>query len=305
MAVHLLDDPLVPGKRLLTGLIAGGLYVLSITAIDAPFSVLALGGPTAVQLSLVDTATFNETRVAFEFEKATKAAQLVPALRTQEGRFAGLAQREVESGSQSGRKGAGKVSEGFLQVATVLGGLADGLEAGRTKTEGLQPQLTAALAQLKRHVYTQGDIRDRSQAVSVAADKIDELLGQVQGYNYTASITATLAVLESLFPKQTSGKDEFQATQNAELAIIGEMAKPIAEALRGALAGQKVDTTPPGVMRPRGAMEAIRVYWRDLLPQWVASIFLDLSPALLLVLLLAGRREVVALQQDAKKGTSK
>jgi len=284
--------PQLTGRRLAAGLTAALLFVGSIAAIDAQYNVLGLGGPAAVQLSLIDTARHYEERRSDLLASTMLASQLVPALKTQAARFAALEASEIETGAHSGRQGAGKVSEGFGQVADILGGAAAQVEAGMQAAQALQEEVTAAIAQMKSHAYVVGDVRSRAQAVSEAADRIDALLGEAARYDSRASLAATLASLESLFPTGDPSASGFSATQNAELVAISEMSKPVAASLQDALGKlAPADRAATGLARPLDAMTAVRHYWQQLLPAWIAAIFVDTCPALLLIILIAARRE--------------
>lgn len=91
-----------------------------------------------------------------------------------------------------------------------------------------------------------------------------------------------------------------------EVGAIAQMAKPVAESLQDAL-----DALAPSVVtsaervRPSDPMTAIKTYWKPLLPQWVAAIFIDIAPAILLVTLIAARREAEHMARSVnKKGAS-
>lgn len=297
--------PRLRKHRMLTGIIAGGIYALSITAIDAPFSVLALGGPTAVKLSMADTVESYEDITTAVARQSSTAAQLVPVMTSQVARFASLADVEVATGAQSGSKGEGKVSETFRQVSTILGALSSDIQSGMTQANQVQGEISATLAEMKSYVFITGNIGERSQGVSIAADKIDRLLARVRQYDYVLSIEATLSILENLVPDQGDAGSDFEAIQNRELRVIAEMVKPVANSLRQALASLDGEGVAARPARPLDALEAIRAYWVALLPQWIASIFLDLSPLALLAIQLAGRREVEHLNNDQREGASK
>jgi hypothetical protein len=291
--------------RLTAGSIAGIGVAIFIVLIDAPFSVLALGGPTAVKLSLADTVESYENNVSVVAAQSTTAAQLLPVMRSQEARFVSLADVEVKTGAQSGSKGEGKVSETFRQVSTTLGSLADEIERGIIKANAVQTNVSAALAEMKRRVFITGDIGERSQAVAIASDTIDRLMGEVRQYDYTVSISATLSILDNLVPAQGEAATAFESVQNRELAIIGEMVKPVSASLRDVLGMLETSGDLVRPSRPLDALEAIRVHWVALLPQWIASIFLDLAPLGFLVMQLAARREAAVLDAEARKGANK
>ncbi|KFL29535.1 hypothetical protein JP75_20405 [Devosia riboflavina] len=297
--------PRLRKRRMLTGILAGSIYALCITAIDAPFSVLALGGPTAVKLSMADTVESYEDITTAVAGQSSTAAQLVPVMTSQVARFASLADVEVATGAQSGSKGEGKVSETFRQVSTILGTLSTDIQGGMAQANKVQGEISTTLAEMKSYVFITGDIGERSRGVSIAADKIDRLLAQVRQYDYVLSIEATLSILENLVPDQGDASSDFEAVQNRELRVIAEMVKPVADSLRHALANLDGEAVAARPARPLDALEAIRAYWVALLPQWIASIFLDLSPLALLVIQLAGRREVEHLNNDHREGASK
>lgn len=107
------------------------------------------------------------------------------------------------------------------------------------------------------------------------------------------SIEATLTSLNTIFPVPQNAGSGFKVTQNAELAVIAEMAKPVAESLQNALS-QLADGTEVSAerVRPQNATITIRSKWRELILQWMAAIFIDLAPGALLIILIATFREI-------------
>jgi hypothetical protein len=286
--------PRLTGRRLALGLSAGTLFVGTVAAIDAPMNMLALAGPSAVQMSLVDVSAHYEDQAAVVFSAGTRATQLAPALRAQAERFRSLQTQEVETGAMSGSQGPGRVSEGFGQIAVLLTTLADSVESGAASAASVKSRITEGIRALKAHAYTQGDIRARSASVSSAADAVDELLALVGQFDFTVSVSATVASLESLFPTSDGTSKGFAGRQDAELDAIAQMARSVAQSLRSALG--EVAVSRADTVRPLSAMQAIRHYWWPLLPQWVAAIFTDIAPAFLLLVYLAARREAVKLR---------
>jgi hypothetical protein len=281
---------LLTGKRLAVALSAGAIYVLFIAAIDAQFNMLALAGSQAVQRSLVATAESYEQARSDVAADATIASQLVPAVRSQVSRFASLQTSEIDNGTHSGRTGAGRVSDAFGQVAILLAELADQVDQAIPRVGALQGKVTDLLAEMKSHAFTIGDVRPRARDVSATADQIDALFAEVAQYDYRASIRATLDSLENLFPTQGAASG-FAAVQNTEVAAVGELAKPVASSLRSALTNMGKDGPGLNTRRPLDAMTAVKVYWLELLPQWIAAIFIDIAPAFLVIILVAARRE--------------
>lgn len=281
------------GKRLVASLVAGSIFVGSITAIDAPFNMLALGGGSAVQLTLVDTAVHYEARKGQVFESATIARQMLPAIDAQAKRFRELEDGEQRFGTYSGSSGPGKVSAGFGQIAALLEALSADLKGGLEASEALQGEIAEKFSALKADAHRPGPLRPRVERVSVAADALDDSLARLDQFDYRVSIEATLASLERIFPAPTVAGSTFEKAQNRELAAISAMAEPVAASLRGALE-QLTDgpTVSHERVRPQPAIIAIRTKWRPLAFQWVAAIFIDLAPAALLVILIAAFREV-------------
>lgn len=280
------------GARLRGALIAGGVMIGTIAAIDAPFNMLALAGGPAAQMSLVDMAHAYEVRRDGMMARATAARRLVPAIRVQAARFASLKAQEEKSGTFSGRAAPGKVSASFGQVADVLNGLADRLEAGLGKIAGLQERLGQSLASLKGFAYRSGPIRERMQGASSEGDRIDAMLTEAGQYDPAASVKATLGSLDASLLRPTAGKGAFAQTQAAEIGAIAAMVKPVASALRDGLASLHGPDGPVlESRRPESPLTAIRTYWRALLPHWCAAVFIDLAPAALLLILIAACRE--------------
>jgi hypothetical protein len=281
------------GRRLGASLAAGVFFVTTLAAIDAPFNMLALGGGPAVQMSLVDTTRHYETRKDEVFAQATITRRIIPALRAQSERFEELRVQEFEGGAFSGSPGAGKVAAGFGQIAVLLTSLTRELDTGLAQSADLQAEIADQFSAMKQHAYLQGPIRPRVSAVSVTADRLDDLLGQLEQFDYAISISATLSSLESIFPAPTAARSDFERTQNAELAMIAEMSRPVAQSLRAALEElDDVASVQAERLRPMSEMDAIRHYWRPLLPQWLAALFIDFAPAALLIILICAYREV-------------
>lgn len=285
------------GRRLAGALAAGGIYVTIVASVDAPFNMLSLGGGAAVQMSLVDTATAYERARTDAIAQVGAVRRLVPGLRAQAARFAGSETRELK-GADTGSPRPGKVSGAYADKALLLGRLADDLDSGLAQAATVQGEITAALARMKTQVHRQGAIRARVEGVSIEADRIDELLGRLAQLDMTVSIRATLKSLEgtAFVPKIVT--KPFEAIQNEQLAQIAEQSRSVAQTLQQALGELPAAPTARAErVRPADAMTAIRTYWRPLLPQWLAALFVDLAPALLLFILLAARREAEAAER--------
>jgi hypothetical protein len=292
--------------RLTAGLVAGSVLIGTFSFIDAPFNMLALGGGSAVQLTLVDTAEYYEAQKHSVFKQSTQARKLLPAIKAQAVRFRTLEQNEISNGSRTGSKGQGKVSDGFGQIAGLLETLATELENGLAISSGLQKQITAEFSELKSETYVTGPLRPRVNKVAVTADKIDDLLSQLEQQDFATSIEAILASLKAIFPAPSVANSAFENTQNAELSDIAAMAKPVAESLETSL--QKItaiETPDLKRVRPQSALMAIRSKWNELFSQWLAAFFVNIAPAALLIILIAAFREAERRTDDFEQSQQK
>ncbi|MFG1342223.1 hypothetical protein [Xanthobacter autotrophicus] len=284
--------PLLSGGRLAGAIAAVTLYVAAVAAIDAPFNMLALAGGSGVQLSLVEVSASYEARGRALFARVALVRRLLPSLKTEAARFGELRDTEIKTGARSGKAGPGRVSAGFGQVASLLGNVVKEVEAGLGEAEKIQGEVTAELARLKAATFRHGALRERVAEVSVSADRLDAALGRLSQHDYAVAIKATLASLENSFPAPKGVAGGFEKIQNEEIAALSAMVQPVAQALRGALG--ELGSAPAAAgepVRPADPMTAVKTYWRPLLPQWVAAVFVDVAPALLFLILLAGRRE--------------
>ena len=282
------------GPRLRSALLAGVVYILSVAAIDAPFNMLALGGGTAVQLTIADTADHYEARKDAVFVQTTEMRKLRPALVAQERRFRTLGDDEVAYGVYSGSSGPGKVSAGFYQIADLLGVLVNEVEAGLETADAAQAAIATTFQELKAVTYDVGPLRPRVRRASIAADAMDDQLSNLSQFDFRVSVEATLANLETIFPAPAVANTQFESTQNAELAAVAELARSAALPLQAALeqlGDAKVQVTESRV-RPQNATQAIITKWRELIFQWIAAVFIDLAPAALLIILISAYREV-------------
>lgn len=287
------------GLRLTSSLLAGVIYVGTFSFIDAPFNALALGGGSAVQMTLVDTAEYYEERKQAIFKSSTQAQKLLPAMKAQANRFRQLEQNEITYGSRTKSKGAGKVSDGFGQIATLLETLVTELEAGLSLSRSLQADIATTFSAIKREAYVAGPIRPRVNRVSVAADELDDLLGRLEQQDFATSVRAILESLKAIFPAPTVANSAFQKTQNAELAEIAAMAAPIAKGLETGLDElTSIIAVGRKSVRPLSALMAIRTKWNELFSQWLAAFFVNLAPAALLIILIGGYREAERRAQE-------
>lgn len=294
------------GRFLGLGAGAALLFTTAICAVDAPLNLLALGGDSASQMSLADTATHYAGQRSDIFARAAAIRQILPGIRAQAERFKAQQAHEFKTGALSGGKpGPGKVENAFGQVGKLLGDLADELQKGLTEAEHLQAQLTIELGAMKAQVYVQAPMRARIEAVSRSGDKLDDILSRLKQYDYSASVRVTLKSLETIFPAPTAAKNAFEVRQNDAVAQVAAMAKPVAAALSEGLAGLSSSVAgqtinPP---RPLRAHQAIWVYWRSLIPQVVAATLTSFAPLLLLLMLLAARREAEHLNRKQGDAT--
>jgi len=122
---------------------------------------------------------------------------------------------------------------------------------------------------------------------------MDDLLGQLAQYDYRISIEATLDSMNAIFPAPKSAGSAFEQVQNEQLALIADMAKPVAASLQKALDSlSEKDKAEIATTRPENPMQAIRTKWRELIFQWLAALFVDLAPGALLIILIAAFREI-------------
>ena len=278
--------------RLTAALLSGIVFIGTFSFIDAPFNMLALGGGSGVQMTLVDTAIHYEDRKESVFKRSTQAKKLLPALKAQARRFRTLEENEIESGSSTGSKGRGKVSDGYGQIAGLIETLVNELETGITLSSALQTQIANEFSIIKREAYVTGPLRPRVNRVSITADRLDDLLAQLEQQDFAASIEAILASLKAIFPAPSVARSDFESTQNRELADIAATAKPVAEGLETALAKiTAIETPQTKRVRPQSALMAIRTKWNELFSQWLAAFFVNLAPAALLIILIAAFRE--------------
>lgn len=298
--------PYLRGWRLFGGAAALLAYVSIIACIDAPFNMVALGGGTGVQMSLDTTAKHHEQERLNIVDRATAAKRVVPTLRSEAARFRELSSKEITTGSQTSKPGKGKVSDGYAQIATLLTTLADQIEERDLQAQAVLKEHGTALGEMKSHVFTRGPIRERVEATSKAADRLGELASQLEQLDGATAIRSTISSLENIFPIAEQAGSAFEKVQNSELAIVAGMAKAVAKSLQVALedfpAKPKEREAPS---RPEDPMTAIKTYWKPLLPQWIAAIFIDIAPALLLIVLLVGRREAEATDQQSNAGDRK
>lgn len=280
------------GARLRTAMSAGVFYLVMLVLIDAPLNALALAGGTAVQMSIADTSTYYEAQAGSVTRQSAQTQKLRPAIRAQITRFENLGVSEEKFGSFSGSSGPGKLSAGFFQVRDLLQTLDNELGRGIAAGGSVQSDIKEALADLKAQTYTTGPLRPRVREASIVADRLDAALLELDRYDYRVSIRATLASLEASLPTPNGASSAFEKRQNDELAVIAKMAAPVAAILRAAL--DDLDTSAvelPRRQRPEHALTAIRTYWKPLIFQWIAAVFIDVAPAALLVMLTAAYRE--------------
>ena len=286
------------GKRLAAGALVIGTYLSAIAWIDAPFNMLALAGGSAVQMSLVDTTACYETRPASVTADATAVRRVLPFLAGQVAQFEDYARQEGKGG-HTGAPGAGKVSATASRLGSQLKALHHHLSAGLVQVDAIGAGIAAELATMKKQAFTQGPINPRAQAVSTASDRINELLSQMKQFDFSVSIQAARIALEETVVVPTKAATPLEARQNAQLAELSGMAKAAARAL-SAFSSETTSSAPgfEACPRPANAMDAIKTYWKPLLPQWLAALFLSLSQALLIALAVIVRREPNDLNEE-------
>lgn len=288
--------------RLTSTLAAGIVYVGTLAAVDMPFNTLALAGGSGVQLTMVDTARYYEDKKIFVFRQSSTMRKLLPALEAQVQRFATLEEGETKYGTFSGKKGPGKVSAGFGQIAGLLNTLVAEIGKGLSESKLIQSKISSKFSTIKSYTYKTGPIRQRVENISDAADGMDDLLVELGQYDFSVSIKATLTSLNAIFPTPSKASSTFEQTQNSELTVISEMAKPVASALQTALKELKPreEFSSSKSVRPLDAMAAIHAKWKELLPQWLAALFVDIGPSALLIMLIAGFRESEAREEELR-----
>ncbi|MFA5952587.1 MAG: hypothetical protein WC807_20170 [Hyphomicrobium sp.] len=289
------------GRYLSTAMLGGVAMLACIAAIDAPFNMRGLAGGSATRMSIEDTAQFYEEQARLIFARVGALQQLLPGLRANAKMYAERQAHEIKTGAESGGRGPGRVESSYGRVAGLLGPLADDLEKDAGKAEALQDAITQLIAEIKRQVYVQGNLRGRVEAAATSADKADVQLGRLARQDLTVSLKATLGSLDGLFPPPVSApRTALERRQNEAIAQIAAMTRPIAAGLRDALGSlQQAQAAPVKAVRPQNASEAIWTYWRRLIPEWLAAILVTLGgPLCLLLIQIAARREAESLSSN-------
>lgn len=280
------------GSRLLLGGGAAAIYLAVFAAIDAPFIMRGLGGDAAARISLMAVADNYQERIAAVAAAASKGGQLAPAIRAQEARFKADKETEIKSGSGTGKPGPGRVSGAFGSIETLMHDLGNSLERNTAKASAVHQDAVALFGRLKAEADRYGPLRERSTRVSALADEIDRLLGDLANLDVAPALRSTLASLENLAPAPAAPRNSFEAVQAREVERINAAAKPVAQSLRAAL--DDLTASKPAMahaLRPLRAEEAIYAYWTQLISNWSAAIAVDLCPGLILLIVIAGRRE--------------
>ena len=282
--------PVLKGRFLAAALFAVTLFLSAIIAIDARFNMLAMAGDSAVQMDFVGTNAAYEERVRSVFAQASAARQLLPAIRTQASRFreAEIAER---SGAYTGSPRPGAVSASYGAVGRQFGDLAKDIETGLSEIDQLEAEAASLLSKMKGEVFGAGPVRARSKDISALADRLDAITGKIVQRDFRVSITAVLGAVEKSIPVPAGGSTGLSKVQQTQLAFAGETVRPAAQTLRDGLKALGASPTLAGVRRPQSPEQAIFTHWRALIGQWIASVFLDVSPAFLLGILIAARRQ--------------
>lgn len=292
--------PHLRGRRLLAGVSGAALYLSALVAMDAQFVMVGISGSAATKLSMEAVAASYEQHRPVAMKQIAFMRQMQPAFRAQEERFKKAEQDEIK-GKGTGLPGSGKVSAAYGQTAKQLTTLNEGIDRALNRGAAIEREFSQAIARINKLIHQQSPIAQRAEAISNEVAKLDELLAELAQLNMAPSILATLKVLETSTPEPIPPKNKVEELQNAEIEIIRKTLGPVAEALRATvreISGTAIE--PPPRVRPIDPMTATRVFWRELITFWIASGFVDIAPALLLLILIAAQRQV-----DAEKTTNK
>lgn len=284
------------GRYLGVGALAAIAFLGCIAAIDTNFNVIGLAGPTAERKSIERMVGYYQQKAEELSARVTALQRLIPVLVAEATRFQQRRERELK-GSGTGKPGSGAVSDTYGDVTLLIGTTTKGLTEGLNAATALNEKIVSEMGTLRSTMYRQGPMRPRIEAAANSADRLDNLLGELARLDFTASLKAATAILENIVPPSPKlAGSPLEKAQHAELQRIAGMVKPVAEALRVALA--EIPVAGPLTGRPPRPIEAsiaVREFWVELLPSWISAAMISFGPGLLVVMLVAARREADSL----------
>ncbi|HQS14889.1 hypothetical protein [Reyranella sp.] len=293
--------PRLHGRRLLSAVGGAVLYLSALVAMDAQFVMVGIGGAAATKLSFEAVASAYEQRRNAASARLAFLRQLLPAFRAQEQRFLKAEQDELK-GRGTGLPGTGKVSAAYGSTASQLTTLIGEIERALAEAASVEREVGDIVGRINTLVHEQSPISERAEAVSTAAARLDEKLAELAQLDLSPAMLATLKVLESSIPEPGPARNKIEEAQNVQIEMIRKVLTPVAEALRAAI--RDLAATPssqPPRLRPIDPMAATKVYWRELLPLWIASGFVDVAPALLLLIGVAAQRQADAERTNRRR----
>lgn len=305
MALHLFWKSCITFSGQSTGKSTTRLLVLMIgipfvIALSSWWNVVSLAGNAALDAQISEYVTEIERSVS-SAQPGSQSRSLIADLDLEAAKYKRLAQSEFDSGTYSGKPGAGAVHTVLVQVSERLIELKQLNQKFVQEQQLVGSQIQGTLQELRRAVK-KSDPEDRIIAISEKRDELIALMGKVNPDSMAISLGRAAKELPreadfimALSPDPlTANRQNLAINQlQIELTHTGTELSKLASSLDSseALAFPTFERTNP--------MLAVVIYAKYFIPLWMGGLALDLVFLVPFIFQIASRREDLPDDNDA------
>ena len=266
-------------------LLGGGFIV----ALSSWMNVMALAGAGAQEAHMRSGLKQYDQSLQSVFENARRVDRLIPDLEMAANQYANLARAEIRQGTLSGTAGKGGVADSLNAVRTKIKGLISTIRSSSNRAKTLR-------GKGQKYLKEMSGVLDSNKAITLRLSKFGDLAGELNRvigdlnnhglYGVVSRAMRGLAASTGLHGVSENNTRIASAQKNALARIVSDLKQT------GEVIGNAADQLAKDAKVEHSAFERVGVamavfsYAGSLIPYWAGGIGLDLMPVVLILMLM-------------------
>ena len=271
---------------------AWGAYMLSILIAISVSSYTNLAGIAGSAVMELDAKHHveNVQEIISQTSISVQAAQnIATSLEAEGARYLELAEKERISGTLSGSKGAGVITGVYVQAANIIGAAANALSSKKEEISALVEKANGILSQMRDALDTDEEIEVKTRQISKLNRILQTNFEKLAASNLHQVVKNSLGALDSVVAVSTSKNARLKKTQEA---IIERIRADLSQTKERYSGDSSYDIPDYPVWEPRFQTRLLLAYADQLIPFIVAAIAIDVSPFIVVLMLISLRKEM-------------
>lgn len=270
-------------------------FVLSILisiSISSYTNIVGIAGNAVMTLDVRHRVETVQEAISKTSLSVQTVQNTVTSLQAEKTRFLALAKSERNSGTMSGSKGKGVITSVYVQAANIVDVAAKALESKKEGLSELLKEANSILLNMREVLNDDLEIEAKTLQISSLNRELQTAYEKMAATNLQQVVENSLGALDSVIAVSTSKSATLRKTQEAVIKRIRDDLSQTKERYTAKDQSSKNDIPEYPVWEPRFQTRLILEYAMDIFPYIVAAIAIDCGAFIVVLMLIALRREM-------------